>query len=192
MASRLQELTRDLGASVAIDELTRNQANSMANTGHGNGQTALVTGASGGIGLDLAECFAQDGYDLILTARSDAALQQASQRLAKQYGVAATSLSADLGVLGAGRRLADAINARGLKVDVLVNNAGYGAAGATHLSRVGTPMTSMGVAQSGYRAFRDNQRVMITSARNKVTARLAAFLPRRILLGLVHSLQSPV
>jgi hypothetical protein len=64
--------------------------------------------------------------------------------------------------------------------------------GATRLSRVGTPMTSMSVAQMGYRAFRENRRVMITGARNKVMARLGAFLPRRILLGVVHNLQSPV
>src|SRR6266404_4298024 len=101
----------------------------MANEGKGKGQTALVTGASGGIGLALAECFAQDGYDLILTARSEAALQEESQRLAKQHGVVATSIAADLGVPGAGRKLADAVAARGLGVDVLVNNAGYGTAG---------------------------------------------------------------
>ncbi len=41
----------------------------------GKGQTALITGASMGIGLDLAECFAKDGYDLILTARSEPALE---------------------------------------------------------------------------------------------------------------------
>jgi uncharacterized protein len=42
----------------------------------GEGQTALVTGASMGIGVDLAECFAKDGYDLVLTARSEAALER--------------------------------------------------------------------------------------------------------------------
>ena len=63
--------------------------------------------------------------------------------------------------------------------------------GATRLSRVGTPMTSMSVAQLGYAAFRDNRRVMITGARNKLLARLAAFLPRRVLLSIVHNLQSP-
>jgi uncharacterized protein len=42
----------------------------------GDGQTALVTGASMGIGVDLAECFAKDGYDLVLTARSEAALER--------------------------------------------------------------------------------------------------------------------
>ena len=50
----------------------------MARKRKGEGQTALVTGASGGIGLDLAECFAKDGYGLILTARSEAALSEAA------------------------------------------------------------------------------------------------------------------
>jgi len=243
-------------------------------------QTALVTGASGGIGLDLAECFAQDGYGLILTARSADALQTEAQRLSEKYGIKA-------------RQLAGAIEARGLTVDVLVNNAGYGIAGGfngsaqseqlgmvdlnvralvelthiywpsmlankrggvlnvastaafqpgplmaiyyatkafvlsfsealwkeaegtgvhvsclcpgptksnfreragtgrTRLSRTGTPMSSMSVAQLGYRGFRDNQRVVITGARNAVMARMVPFLPRRTVLGLVHSLQSP-
>ena len=46
----------------------------------GKGQTALVTGASMGIGVDLAECFAKDGYDLVLTARSEAALNTGRTR----------------------------------------------------------------------------------------------------------------
>jgi short-subunit dehydrogenase len=91
----------------------------------GAGQTALVTGASGGIGLDLAECFAKDGYDLVLTARSEATLKQEAERLAREHGVGAVPIASDLGVHGSGRRLADEIAARGLGVDVLVNNAGY-------------------------------------------------------------------
>lgn len=265
----------------------------MAETRRGAGQTALVTGASGGIGLDLAECFARDGYDLILVARSAGALQAAADRLSAQHRVAATPITIDLGVQGAGRRLADDIRSRRLSVDVLVNNAGYGIAGAfdgsdaeaqlgmidlnvralaelthafwpgmlarkrggvlnvastasfqpgplmaiyyaskafvlsfsealwreaegtgvhvsclcpgptatgfraragtgaTRLARLGTPATSMSVAEVGYVAFQQNQRVLITGLRNRVLARLVPFLPRRAVLNLAHRLQSP-
>src|SRR4051794_6467439 len=96
----------------------------------GEGQTALVTGASAGIGVDLAECFARDGYDVIVTARTESALRDVASRLAKTYNVKATPIALDLGAIGGGRRLADAITGEGLSVDVLVNNAGYGHAGA--------------------------------------------------------------
>lgn len=96
----------------------------------GDGQTALVTGASAGIGVDLAECFAKDGYDVILTARSEGALQEVAARLSSAHGVNATPIVCDLGLLGAGTWLANVIAQRGLSVDVVVNNAGYGIAGA--------------------------------------------------------------
>jgi short-subunit dehydrogenase len=99
-------------------------------TKEGEGQTALVTGASMGIGVDLAECFAKDGYDLILTARSEAALSEVAARLSAAHGIKATSIPGDLGVPGGGEKLAAEIAARGLEVDALVNNAGYGTAGA--------------------------------------------------------------
>ena len=96
----------------------------------GTGQTALVTGASMGIGVDLAECFAKDGYDLILAARSDAALRDVAARLSATYAVKARVFAVDLAERGGGARLAEAIKAAGLEVDVLVNNAGFGKAGA--------------------------------------------------------------
>jgi short-subunit dehydrogenase len=102
----------------------------MACKRKGEGQTALVTGASAGIGVDLAECFAKDGYGVILTARSEAALADVAARLGKTYNVPTTIIALDLGVPGAGEKLAGEIKSRGLSVDVLVNNAGFGHAGA--------------------------------------------------------------
>lgn len=266
----------------------------MADSKQGRGQTALVTGASMGIGVDLAECFARDGYDLILTARSEAALQDVAGRMSSTYGVKATPIAGDLGFPGGGEKLAAEIAARRLEVDVLVNNAGYGIAGAfdgsdrraqlgmidlndralaelthiywprmlankrggvlnvaslasfqpgplmaiyyaskafvlsfsealwkeaegtgvrvsclcpgptashfreragtgkTKLSRSGAPMGSAEVAQAGYEAWCQNRRVIVTGARNAIMARLVPFLPRRMLLGLVYNLQSPL
>jgi short-subunit dehydrogenase len=102
----------------------------MSGTRLGQGQTVLVTGASTGIGVDLAECFAGDGYDVIVTARTESALRQVADRLAQTHGITATPIAADLGAIGGGRALANDILARGLAVDILVNNAGYGKAGA--------------------------------------------------------------
>ena len=112
----------------------------MPSTRTGDGQTALVTGASAGIGVDLAECFAQNGYNLILAARTESALRDVAGRLAKAYGITATPIPADLGAIGGGQKLADAIARKGLTVDVLVNNAGYGHAGAFNGSDAATQL----------------------------------------------------
>ena len=112
----------------------------MSRASTGDGQTALVTGASAGIGIDLAECFAQAGYDLILAARTESALRVVADRLATTYQINATPIAADLGAIGGGRRLADEIANRGLSVNVLVNNAGYGHAGPFNGSDAATQL----------------------------------------------------
>jgi short-subunit dehydrogenase len=105
-----------------------------------NGQTALVTGASAGIGVDLAQCFASGGYDLVLAARTESALQEVAERLARTYGITATPIAADLQAIGGGAHLAEAIARRGVTVDVLVNNAGFGAAGPFDRSDAATQL----------------------------------------------------
>ena len=85
-------------------------------------QTALITGASSGIGADLARLFARDGYNLVLVARREAKL--------RELGVAATVIAADLTDPAAPRRIAGELRAKSIDVDVLVNNAGVGLTGA--------------------------------------------------------------
>jgi short-subunit dehydrogenase len=89
---------------------------------------ALVTGASSGIGADLAREFAKDGYDLVLSARTLAPMQALAADL-ERHGANSVVIPADLGVPGGARELVTAIAARGLEVDVLVNNAGLGGIG---------------------------------------------------------------
>jgi short-subunit dehydrogenase len=89
---------------------------------------ALVTGASGGIGADLARELARHGHDLVLAARSVAPMEALAAEL-RVLGGAATVIAADLAKPGAAAALADDIASRGLTVEILVNNAGLGASG---------------------------------------------------------------
>ncbi len=87
--------------------------------------TALVTGASGGIGEALARELALRGHDLVVVARSVAALESLAVEVAAAHGITATVIGADLAQGGAGRALATELRGRGLDIDVLVNNAGF-------------------------------------------------------------------
>ena len=93
-------------------------------------ETVLITGASSGIGLELAKCFAADGSDLILTARSTDALEKLAAELRKEFSIQATVLTADLVQSEAPANIFSEVKGRGLTVDVLVNNAGFGLHGA--------------------------------------------------------------
>jgi short-subunit dehydrogenase len=91
--------------------------------------TALITGASLGIGLELAKLFAQDGHDLVLVARNQQALDNLARDLHDRYGVAAHGLAADLAQAGAPQMIWDHLQHAGMTVDYLVNNAGFGSWG---------------------------------------------------------------
>lgn len=92
-------------------------------------KTAVITGASGGIGLELARLFAADGYDLIVSARRAERLQQLADELRDACGIAVHVIPLDLAQPGAADALWQAIAGIAPAVDVLVNNAGVGDAG---------------------------------------------------------------
>jgi uncharacterized protein len=89
-------------------------------------QTALVTGASGGIGEDLARELAARNYNLVLVARSADKLEALGQELRQKYGIESTIISMDLSTPDATDRLTRELETRNLSIDVLVNNAGFG------------------------------------------------------------------
>jgi short-subunit dehydrogenase len=89
---------------------------------------ALVTGASSGIGADLARELARDGHDLVLTARTVAPMANLAAEFAA-HGAGTVVIAADLSQPEGAAALVSEIEARGLTVDVLVNNAGFGAVG---------------------------------------------------------------
>lgn len=88
--------------------------------------TALVTGASGGIGLELARLLAKGGHDLILVARNEAKLKELAQYLGGMYHGRVEIIPGDLTDPELPEALMEEVAARGLTVDVLVNNAGSG------------------------------------------------------------------
>jgi len=86
--------------------------------------TALVTGGSRGIGLELAKEFARNGHDLVLVARGKESLESVSNRLTEEYGCRVTAIPLDLTAEGAPADLFRQVQEQGVRIDVLVNNAG--------------------------------------------------------------------
>lgn len=89
-------------------------------------QTALITGASSGIGLELATLCAAHGHNVVLVARSRPRLDELAAHLQDQYNVTATVIVQDLSQAGAVARLTAALTKAGLSIDILINNAGFG------------------------------------------------------------------
>lgn len=90
---------------------------------------ALVTGASMGLGKVFAQALAARKRNLVLVARSEYKLAALAEQLRTQQGILTETLPLDLAVPGAGQQLAQQLNERNLRIDLLVNNAGFGVQG---------------------------------------------------------------
>src|SRR5438309_2284922 len=93
---------------------------------------ALITGASGGIGLELAREFAANGHPLILVARNESRLNELAAELTRTHRVEATVIPGDLSDPNGPAALFEEVGRRNLQVDILVNNAGVMETGAFH------------------------------------------------------------
>ncbi len=93
------------------------------------GQTALITGASGGIGYELAVILAQEGFHLVLVARDQEKLSHLARNLQQNYGITATVIPKDLGEATSPDEIARELEGSAIRVDMLINNAGFGSHG---------------------------------------------------------------
>lgn len=92
--------------------------------------TALITGASTGLGADFARILASMKYDLILVARNKERLDALGKALEQEHGVRCQSIQSDLSLPGASEALFHAVQSKGASVEILINNAGCGQWGA--------------------------------------------------------------
>ena len=96
------------------------------------GNTALVTGASSGIGAEFARLHAAKGGNLVLVARREDALNQLKSELENAYGIKATVIVADLAQPDSAEKIFAATESAEIQIDILINNAGFGGHGKFH------------------------------------------------------------
>ena len=93
-------------------------------------KTALITGASSGIGLELAKLFAKDGYDLVLVARGRQSLTELSKELEEKHKITTKIIAKDLSSSSAPEEIHAELQRESVLIDALVNCAGFGASGS--------------------------------------------------------------
>lgn len=142
-------------------------------------KTALITGASSGIGKALAHEFAKDGYHLVLAARSVGKMQALASELQQQYKVTVTVIGADLETNDGAQKLHADIKARNITISALANNAGYGTFGEFKYSALEPKLAMMQLNMNTVVVLTKLFMPDLIATRGKVlnTASTAAFQP---------------
>ena len=112
-------MRRDKGISLQFENLMRGDMNAQR-------ETALITGATSGIGYDFADIFADKGYDLFLASRNREKLDNIKERFEKKYDISVETTPLDLSKMGSAQRLYQETLHRNTEINVLINNAGIG------------------------------------------------------------------
>lgn len=143
-------------------------------------KTALVTGASSGLGLEFSKLLARDGYNLVIVARDAAKLQQVADELTAQHKITVRVITRDLSAADAGQAIYDELQRDLVVVDVLINNAGYALYGPfietdldTEVRMIGTNVTTLTILSKLF------ARDMVRRRRGRIlnVASTAAFAP---------------
>ena len=146
----------------------------------GFGKTALITGASTGIGYELAHCFAREGYNLILVARNEVKLAELAQKLEKEFEISAKTLAKNLTDPLAPAEIFIELQRNSIFVDILVNNAGVGVHGFFSETELSTELQMMQLnMQALTHLTKLFVREMLKHSRGKIlnVASTAAFQP---------------
>jgi hypothetical protein len=142
-------------------------------------KTALITGASSGIGKALAREFAKDGYDLVLAARGVAAMQALADELQQRHKITVTVIRADLETNDGAQKLHADVKARHITVSALANNAGYGTFGEFKDAALASELAMMQLNMNAVVVLTRLFMPDLLATRGKVlnTASTAAFQP---------------
>ncbi|MHC5597772.1 MAG: SDR family NAD(P)-dependent oxidoreductase, partial [Nostoc sp.] len=108
-------------------------------------QTALITGAAGGIGYELASIFAAHNYNLVLVDRNGAKLVEIAVKFQKEFGILVKTIIKDLSIPIAPEEIFTELQKADIMVDVLVNNAGFGIYGLFHETDLATELEMLQV-----------------------------------------------
>lgn len=89
-------------------------------------KTVLITGAASGIGMEFANIFAEQKYNMVIVGRNEAKMEAMKVDYEKKYSISVTPVQADLSVDNEAQRVYDEVKAKGIDIDILINNAGVG------------------------------------------------------------------